>query len=106
MMLGASPIALGARLNFMSLHLAFQHATATTAWPLPLPAGRLRNAPLAPQAELEDPQVNFGEVCLVWDHLFGIFHDAPRRPGAGKVGLHGDPIPEQYWHQLRCPFLQ
>jgi len=41
---------------------------------------------------------------LIWDQLFGTFHDAPRSAAAGEVGLHGEPMPERYWHQLRWPF--
>lgn len=107
MVLGATPIALGAWLSVMSIHLAFQHAN------LDYRLGPFRHLFAVSEMhrwhhkrEFEDAQVNYGEVWLVWDHLFGTFRDAPRSPGVGEVGLHGEPIPERYWSQLRWPFLR
>lgn len=103
--LGATPIAVGAWLSFMSIHLAFQHANLDyRLGPFRFLLGVSEMHRWHHKREFEDAQVNFGEVWLIWDHLFGTFHDAPRSPGAGEVGLHGEPIPERYWHQLRWPF--
>lgn len=105
--LGATPIAVGAWLSFMSVHLAFQHAN------LDYRLGRFRFLLGVSEMhrwhhkrEFEDAQVNFGEVWLVWDHLFGTFYDAPRSPVAGEVGLRDKEVPDRYWPQLRWPFLK
>lgn len=104
---GATPIAVGAWLSFMSAHLVFQHAN------LDYRLGPLRN--LFGVAEMhrwhhkrafEDAQVNFGEVFLVWDRLFGTFHDASGGPQIGDVGLRDDSVPGPYWQQLWWPFLR
>jgi sterol desaturase/sphingolipid hydroxylase (fatty acid hydroxylase superfamily) len=104
--LGATPISVGAWMSFMSIHLAFQHAN------LDYRLGPLRH--LLGVAEMhrwhhkrafEDAQVNFGEVLLIWDRLFGTFHDAPRSPGKGEVGLNDQAVPERYLRQLAWPFL-
>lgn len=103
--LGATPIALGAWLSFMSVHLAFQHAN------LDYRLGPLRR--LFAVAEMhrwhhkrdfEDAQVNFGEVLLVWDWLLGSGFDAAGAPSDGAVGLHGPTPKERYLDQLRWPF--
>ena len=105
MFMGATPIAVGAWLSIMSIHLAFQHAN------LDYRLGRFRW--LLGVAEIhrwhhkreyEDAQVNFGEVWMVWDHLFGTFHDAPRSPGRGEVGLGEYTVPDGYLNQLTWPF--
>jgi sterol desaturase/sphingolipid hydroxylase (fatty acid hydroxylase superfamily) len=103
--LGATPIAVGAWLSIMSIHLAFQHAN------LDYRLGPFRH--LLAVGELhrwhhkrdyEDAQVNFGEVWMIWDQLFGTYHDAPDMPGVGEVGLHDSGIPAGYWAQLRWPW--
>jgi sterol desaturase/sphingolipid hydroxylase (fatty acid hydroxylase superfamily) len=107
MVLGATPIAVGAWLSFMSVHLAFQHANLDyRLGPFRFLLGVSEMHRWHHKREFEDAQVNFGEVWLIWDHLFGTFHDAPRSPRAREVGLQGDPIPERYWHQLRWPFVR
>ena len=105
-LLGATPIAVGAWLSFMSVHLAFQHAN------LDYRLGLLRHVlgvaemhRFHHKRDFEDAQVNFGEVFLIWDRLFGTFHDATRSPGKGEVGLHGDNMPSSYLQQLRWPFI-
>ena len=104
LLLGATPIAVGAWMSFMSIHLAFQHAN------LDYRLGLFRHMFGVAEMhrwhhkrEFEDAQVNFGEVFLIWDHLFGTFHDAPRNPGRGEVGLHDNTIPAGYWGQLAWP---
>jgi len=105
LLLGATPIAVGAWMSFMSIHLAFQHAN------LDYRLGAFRHVLGVAEMhrwhhkrEFEDAQVNFGEVFLIWDHLFGTFHDAPRSPGRGEVGLYDNTIPAGYWAQLAWPF--
>jgi sterol desaturase/sphingolipid hydroxylase (fatty acid hydroxylase superfamily) len=103
-LLGATPIAVGAWMSFMSVHLAFQHAN------LDYSLGALRR--LLAVAEIhrwhhkrdfEDAQVNFGEVWLIWDQLFGSYHDAPSSPVAGEVGLRERALPSGYIGQLLWP---
>lgn len=102
--LGATPIAVAAWMSFMSVHLAFQHAN------LDYRLGLLRNLlgvaemhRFHHKREFEDAQVNFGEVFLIWDRLFGTFHDAARSPRRGEVGLREETIPSGYLQQLRWP---
>ncbi len=106
-LLGATPIAVGAWLSFMSIHLAFQHANLDyKLGPFRYVFGVAEMHRWHHKREFEDAQVNFGEVWLIWDHLFGTFHDAPKSPGKGEVGLHDESIPKGYWQQLRWPFAQ
>lgn len=104
-LLGATPIAVGAWMSFMSLHLAFQHAN------LDYRLGPFRKLLAVAEShrwhhkrEFEDAQVNFGEVWMIWDHLFGSYHDAPAMPRAGEVGLRDEQLPSGYWAQLAWPF--
>ena len=104
-LLGATPIAVGAWLSFMSVHLAFQHANLDyRLGPFRPLLGVAEMHRFHHQREFEDAQVNFGEVFLIWDRLFGTFHDAVRSPGRGEVGLHEHTIPARYWGQMRWPF--
>lgn len=104
-LLGATPIAVAAWLSFMSIHLAFQHANLDyKLGPFRYVFGVAEMHRWHHKREFEDAQVNFGEVWLIWDHLFGTFHDAPKSPGKGEVGLHEDRIPSGYWAQLAWPF--
>lgn len=103
--LGATPIAVGAWLSFMSVHLAFQHANLDyRLGPMRHLLGVAEMHRFHHKRDFEDAQVNFGEVLLIWDRLFGTFHDAPRSPGRGEVGLHDNTIPRDYWGQLTSPF--
>lgn len=105
LVLGATPIALGAWLSFMSVHLAFQHANLDyRLGPLRYLLGVTEMHRWHHKREFADAQVNFGEVWLIWDHLFGTFHDAPRSSGKGEVGLRSEIIPPRYVEQLRWPF--
>ncbi|MDO9451965.1 MAG: sterol desaturase family protein [Stagnimonas sp.] len=104
-LLGATPIAVGAWLSFMSVHLAFQHANLDyRLGPFRYLLGVAEMHRFHHKRDFEDAQVNFGEVFLIWDRLFGTFHDASRSPGKGEVGLHGDTLPAGYWGQLAWPF--
>lgn len=102
--LGATPIAIGAWMSIMSVHLAFQHANLDyrlgpmRGWLAGAETHRWHH-----KREYEDAQVNFGEVFLLWDRLFGTFHDGPQMPRAGDVGLHEN-LPHGYVRQLAWPF--
>lgn len=105
-LVGASPMAVATWFSIMSIHLAFQHANIDyRLGPFRYLLGVAELHRWHHKREFEDAQVNFGEVWLFWDHLFGTFHDAPRPPRAGEVGLHGKPVPDGYLRQLRWPFL-
>jgi sterol desaturase/sphingolipid hydroxylase (fatty acid hydroxylase superfamily) len=105
-LLGATPIAVAAWLSFMSVHLAFQHANLDyRLGPLRHVLGVAEMHRFHHKRDFEDAQVNFGEVLLIWDRLFGSFHDAPRSPGKDEVGLRESTVPPGYWSQLRWPFL-
>ena len=104
-MLGATPIAVGVWLSIMSIHLAFQHAN------LDYRLGVLRRVLSVAEMhrwhhkrEFEDAQVNFGEVFLFWDGLFGTYYDAGQSPRRGEVGLGENTIPTTYLGQLYWPF--
>ena len=104
-LLGATPIAVGAWLSFMSVHLAFQHANLDyRLGPFRYLLGVAEMHRFHHKREFEDAQVNFGEVFLIWDRLFGSFHDAPRSPGKSEVGLREQTVPSSYWSQLLWPF--
>jgi sterol desaturase/sphingolipid hydroxylase (fatty acid hydroxylase superfamily) len=105
-MLGATPEAVAVWMSFMSIHLAFQHAN------LDYRLGPFRKLLAVAEThrwhhkrDYEDAQVNFGEVLLIWDHLFGSYHDNVLRLEKGEVGLRGYALPTSYWLQLKWPFL-
>lgn len=105
--LGASPVAVGAWMSFMSVHLAFQHANLDyRLGPFRHFLGVAEMHRFHHKREFEDAQVNFGEVLLIWDRLFGTFHDVPESPRKGDVGLRGMIVPNRYWAQLLWPFMQ
>ncbi|MDZ4079823.1 sterol desaturase family protein [Hydrocarboniphaga sp.] len=104
LVLGATPIALGAWLSIMSIHLAFQHANLDyRLGPFRHVLGVGEMHRWHHEREFEDAQVNFGEVFLIWDLLFGTHHDAPRSPARGEVGLKDDDIPATYLGQILWP---
>lgn len=103
--LGATPIAVGAWMSIMSIHLAFQHANLDySLGPFRRFLGVAEMHRWHHKREFEDAQVNFGEVFLIWDYLFGTWHDAPRSPSRGEVGLKENTIPPTYFGQLLWPF--
>ncbi|MES2682788.1 MAG: sterol desaturase family protein [Pseudomonadota bacterium] len=107
LVLGATPIAVGAWMSLMSVHLALQHANLDyTLGPFRRVLAVAEMHRFHHQREFEDAQVNYGEVLLLWDHLFGSFHDARISPRQGEVGLRDERIPSSYWGQLRWPFAK
>jgi sterol desaturase/sphingolipid hydroxylase (fatty acid hydroxylase superfamily) len=54
--------------------------------------------------DYEDAQVNFGEVFLVWDWLFGSLHDARENIEAGDLGLSDATYPKGFFTQHAAPF--
>lgn len=105
MLLGATPIAVGAWLSLMSIHLAFQHANLDyRLGPFRHLLGVAEMHRWHHKREYENAQVNFGEVWLIWDWLFGTHHESDASPRAGEVGLLDEQVPRGYLKQLRWPF--
>jgi sterol desaturase/sphingolipid hydroxylase (fatty acid hydroxylase superfamily) len=103
--LGASFQSVAVWMSFMSIHLAFQHANLDyRLGPLRLLLAVAETHRWHHKRDYEDAQVNFGEVFLIWDHLFGSFHDTSTRIGQGEVGVRGYTLPAGYWSQLKWPF--
>lgn len=103
-MLGAPQIALAGWFAILPIHLAFQHANIAYS------LGPFRS--LFAVAEMhrwhhkrdyEDAQVNFGEVLLVWDWLFGTQRGGSQI-GAGELGLRDTTYPKGFWGQHVAPF--
>lgn len=103
--LGAPPQVLSAWLALLSVQLAFQHANLDyRVGPLRRWLGVAEVHRWHHKREYEDAQVNFGEFFVVWDRLFGTFHDRPEPLGADAVGLREEVMPSGYLAQLAWPF--
>lgn len=103
--LGAPTVAIAAWLSIQAVHLAFQHANLDyRLGPL---SGLLSVAEVHRwhhKRDYEDAQVNFGEVLLLWDRLFGSYYAGSGAPKQGDVGLRDPAFPTLYVAQLRWPF--
>lgn len=51
----------------------------------------------------DESNSNFGTTTVLWDRLFGTYKE-PTRP-IENVGIMNHVIPENYWDQLKSPFL-
>lgn len=103
--LGAPSLAISAWLTLLAVNLAFQHANLDyTVGPLRRWIGVAEVHRWHHKREYEDAQVNFGEFWMVWDRLFGTFHDQPEPLAADAVGLRGETMPPGYLAQLAWPF--
>lgn len=103
--LGAPPQVLSAWLALLSVQLAFQHANLDyRVGPLRRWLGVAEVHRWHHKREYEDAQVNFGEFFMVWDRLFGTFHDRPEPLTADAVGLREEAMPAGYVAQLAWPF--
>jgi sterol desaturase/sphingolipid hydroxylase (fatty acid hydroxylase superfamily) len=104
-LLGAPPLLTSAWLAVVAVHLAFQHANLDyRLGPLRRWIAGAETHRWHHQREYEDAQVNFGEMLLVWDRLFGTFRDVPERIAADAVGLRARTAPTGYVAQLAWPF--
>ena len=104
--LGAPPHILSAWLTLLSVQLAFQHANLDyRVGPLRRWLGVAEVHRWHHKREYEDAQVNFGEFFMLWDRLFGTFHDRPEPVRAGDVGSREERLPADYGRQLAWPFL-
>lgn len=105
LLFGATPIAVGAWMSILGIHLAFQHANLDyRLGPLRHLLGVGETHRWHHKREFEDAQVNFGEFWMIWDHLFGSYHAVGRSPRAGEVGLKDTVLPASYGGQLMWPF--
>lgn len=103
-LLGVPPIALGVWFSIVAVHLAFQHSNLDyRVGPARFLIGVAENHRWHHKREYEDAQVNFGEVWMVWDLLFGTYHFAEKEVRAGDVGIHAA-MPDRYLEQLKWPF--
>ena len=102
-LLGTPALVVGGWFAILAVHLAFQHANLDyRLGPL---KGILGGAELHRwhhRKRFEEAQVNFGEIWLIWDRLFGTFHE-PGEP-LGIVGIEADPVPRSYAAQMTYPF--
>jgi len=103
--MGAPPVVIAAWLTLLTVHLGFQHANLDyRLGPLRRWLGVAEIHRWHHKREFEDAQVNFGEFWMVWDRLFGTFHDQPAQIHADDVGLRDTAFPRSYWRQLAWPF--
>ncbi len=104
-LLGAPLAALAGWFSILPVHLAFQHANIDYSLG---PARRLFGVAEMHRwhhkRDYEDAQVNFGEVFLVWDWLFGSLHDARENIEAGDLGLSDATYPKGFFTQHAAPF--
>jgi hypothetical protein len=102
---GAPPLLVSAWLAVIAVHLAFQHANLDyRLGPLRRWIAGVETHRWHHKREYEDAQVNFGEMFLVWDRLFGTFLDQSQRLAQDAVGLRGRNAPASYGRQLAWPF--
>lgn len=102
--LGAPPLAISAWFTLLTVHLAFQHANLDySVGPFRKLLGVAEIHRWHHKREYEDAQVNFGEFWMIWDQLFGTFHDQKNGVVAGEVGLRSSDFPKRFISQLWWP---
>jgi sterol desaturase/sphingolipid hydroxylase (fatty acid hydroxylase superfamily) len=105
--LGAPAPVVSCWLSILAVHLAFQHANLDySLGPLRALVGVAEIHRWHHKREYEDAQVNFGEFWMLWDHLFGSFHDQRDGVRTGDVGLREPGFPRHYLGQLAWPFTR
>ena len=103
-LLGAPPIVVGCWFSIVAVHLAFQHANLDyTLGPFRSLLGVAEIHRWHHKREYEDAQVNFGEVWMIWDHLFGTYRYQSNGVVAGEVGIRAK-MPLRYIAQISWPF--
>lgn len=104
-LLGAPQAALAAWFAILPVHLAFQHANIDyTLGPFRRLLGVAEMHRWHHKRDYEDAQVNFGEVFLVWDWLFGSLHDASEKIESADLGLSDATYPKGFFTQHAAPF--
>lgn len=103
-LLGAPAAAVGCWFAVVAVHLAFQHANLEySVGPLRAVLGVAEVHRWHHKRDYEDAQVNFGEVFVVWDQVFGTYRLPTDKIGAGEVGIR-ESMPKTWWQQIRWPF--
>lgn len=103
--LGASPLIISAWLTLLTVHLAFQHANLDySLGPFRKLLGVAEIHRWHHKRDYEDAQVNFGEFWMIWDQLFGSFHDQKNGVMTDDVGLKASDFPPSFLQQLVWPF--
>jgi len=103
-LLGAPAYVVGTWMAIVAIHLAFQHANMD--YKLGIFKYLLAGAQTHRwhhKKEYEDAQVNFGEVFLIWDHVFGTFLLPKQTQKVNDVGMTEE-MPKAYISQLVWPF--
>ena len=102
--LGAPASIIGAWFAIVAVHLAFQHANIDYS------IGVFRKILGVAEVhrwhhkrEYQDAQVNFGELWMIWDQLFGTYREGKNGVIVGDVGLV-EAMPDTYIAQLTWPF--
>ena len=104
-LLGAPQAALAAWFAILPVHLAFQHANIDyTLGPFRRLLGVAEMHRWHHKRDYEDAQVNFVEVFLVWDWLFGSLHDASEKIESADLGLSDATYPKGFFTQHAAPF--
>lgn len=103
--LGAPPLIISAWFTLLTVHLAFQHANLDySLGPFRKLLGVAEIHRWHHKRDYEDAQVNFGEFWMLWDQLFGSFHDQKNGVKAGDIGLKASDFPPNFLKQLAWPF--
>ena len=102
--MGAPASVIGCWYSIIAVHLAFQHSNIDYS------VGPARSFLAVAEIhrwhhkrDYEDAQVNFGEFWMIWDLLFGTFHNTGNNVRKGEVGMRA-PMPRSYWRQIVWPF--
>jgi sterol desaturase/sphingolipid hydroxylase (fatty acid hydroxylase superfamily) len=104
-LLGAEPELITLYTVVTGVHSALQHANVDVRLgPFDLLLSAARAHRWHHSGTLEESRANYGQVLLVWDHVFGTWR-APGR-GALTVGLGGPPLPEGWLQQAAAPFVR
>ncbi|MFZ5699605.1 MAG: sterol desaturase family protein [Pseudomonadota bacterium] len=102
--LGAPAAVIGCWFSIVAVHLAFQHANLDyQVGPLRTLLGVAEVHRWHHKREYEDAQVNFGEVFVLWDQVFGTYRLPAAAIRAGEVGMR-EAMPKTWWQQIRWPF--
>jgi len=103
-MLGAPAAVIGCWFSIVAVHLAFQHANLDyRVGPLRTLLGVAEVHRWHHKREYEDAQVNFGEVFVLWDQVFGTYRLPAAPIRVGDVGMR-EAMPKTWWQQIRWPF--
>ncbi len=102
--MGAPAAIVGCWFSIVAVHLAFQHANLEyRVGPLRALLGVAEVHRWHHKRDFEDAQVNFGEVFVLWDKVFGTYRLPVAAIRAGEVGMREE-MPKTWWKQIWWPF--